>query len=115
MERDLTDSSLDELDSEDFEEESADNNVQSESNKCQIASRPTPLPCNPSTDSRKNAWIDDCNTEYAKLKLIRIPKGEVIISKKRWGIEEILATLVQHRKDPRLQASYRQFKHSAGR
>lgn len=43
-----------------------------------------------------NSWINDCTTENAKLKLIRILKGEALVPKQRWSLGKILATLVCH-------------------
>lgn len=44
------------------------------------------------------------------MKLISILKSEIIILKHCWDVDKILATLVQHQKDPRLRTPYRQFK-----
>ncbi|MCJ1342563.1 hypothetical protein MMC31_000749, partial [Peltigera leucophlebia] len=74
---------------------------------------PGPASRRTGSQSIRNAWISDCSTENAKLKLIRILKGEALVPKQRWGIDKILATLVQHRKDPRLHTPYRQFKRFA--
>lgn len=49
------------------------------------------------------------------MKLVRILKGDDPIPRKRWGIERILATIVCHRRDPRLRTPYRQFKRFAYR
>lgn len=54
-----------------------------------------------------------CNSSYAREKLIKILKGEVVVPKQRWGIDRILATLSYQRKDPRLRSSYRRFKQFA--
>lgn len=45
--------------------------------------------------------------------MIQILKGEALFLKRRWGVDKILATLVQHREDPRLHTPYRQFKRFA--
>ena len=55
------------------------------------------------------SWIDIGNTSKAKEKLIRILAGDVTIPKQRWSLRRILATLVYHRKDPRLCSAFRQF------
>lgn len=65
-----------------------------------------PASCGTGSQSIWNVWINDCSTENAKLKLIRILKGKALVPKQRWGIDKILATLVQHRKDPRLHILY---------
>lgn len=57
-----------------------------------------------------SSWVDSINTTKSKNKLIRILKGQDMIPQKRWGIDRILATLVEHRADPELRTSYRQFK-----
>lgn len=44
------------------------------------------------------------------MKLISILKGEAIIFKQCWGVNKILATLVQHQKNPRLCTFYFRFK-----
>ena len=55
-------------------------------------------------------WLNSTNTVYAKNKLIRILKGDDLIPKQRWGIDKILATLVEHRKDEKLRTPYRLFR-----
>lgn len=51
-----------------------------------------------------------CSTSHAKHKLINILKSEAFVPRQRWGIDRILATLVNHQKDPNLRTAYCQFK-----
>ena len=97
---------LDSTDNDDDEVESQPNNLSSFQSSEYTASKA-------SSSGRANAWIDSCSLENAKMKLISILKGEAVIPKQRWGVDKILATLVQHREDPRLRTSYRQFKRFA--
>ena len=53
------------------------------------------------------------SSSYAREKLVRILNGDIPVPKQRWGMHRILATLTEHRKDPRLRLAYRQFKHFA--
>ena len=55
-------------------------------------------------------WLNSTNTVYAKNKLIYILKGDDLIPKQRWGIDKILATLIEHRKDEKLRTPYRLFR-----
>lgn len=59
--------------------------------------------------SQAFSWIDTDNTSHAKEKLIKILAEEVLIPKQRWILCKMLATLVYHRKDPRLRSAFRQF------
>ena len=59
---------------------------------------------------KRSNWLEVNKTNYAKEKLIRILRGEDLIPKQDWGVSRILATLIHHRDDKRLRASYRQFK-----
>lgn len=110
-----------ESDIEESDEESDNNNdeVDSQSEKSEGSGNSSnksdhPAPsCKVPYSGTGNEWIDDCSTENAKLKLIRIFKGEAFIPKQRWGVDKILATLVQHREDPGLCTPYRQFKRFA--
>lgn len=76
-------------------------------------------------ESSKDDWLDegskckDSDTEvvfvtassnWAKEKLVRILKSEVLIPQQRWGLGKILATLAFHQKDLRLHTTYRQFR-----
>lgn len=47
------------------------------------------------------------------MKLINILKSGAVIPKQRWGVDKILATLVQYWENLRLCTSYRQFKRFA--
>ena len=52
-------------------------------------------------------WLNLTSTIYAKNKLICILKSDDLILKQQWGIDKILATLVEHKKDKKLHTSYR--------
>ena len=55
-----------------------------------------PPSCKVPYSSTGNERIDDCFTENTKLKLICILKSKAFTLKQRWGVDKILAILVQH-------------------
>lgn len=73
---------------------------------------PAALSFNAMTYSNNN-WLNECTTENAKLKFIQILKIEILVPKQRWSLEKMLVTLVCHRKNLRLYASYCQFRQFA--
>ena len=49
-------------------------------------------------------------TAHARIKLIKILKGNLYIPHQQWSLDRLLVTLVMHQKDPMLRTSYCQFK-----
>lgn len=58
-------------------------------------------------------WLDSVHTTRSKEKLIRVLRGEEMLLQNRWGMDRILAILVHHRDDKRLNTAYRQFRRFA--
>ena len=66
-------------------------------------------PSNSMTTGQKLLWIDSGTTIKAQNKLIKILRGETLISKQRWSLCKILAILTYYQKDEKLCLVYRQF------
>lgn len=56
------------------------------------------------------SWIDSGKANHAKEKLIKILDGQLPLPGTQWGLREILATLLHHRKDKRLRPKFRELR-----
>ena len=98
--------------------ESIDSNAESENeasalNNSSKSERLKTQPSNQAAMPCKTGWLGTYNSNFAKEKLIKILNSQAFISQQYCSIGKILATLVHHQEDKRLQSHYRQFKQFA--